>query len=139
MVYTRCMSRDDIKSLMLKSGFRFEKTTLSYPARRGDEDIYTRHPEYKYTFRVSRVDESSQNYGLYAGVGEQFQKINAIVAYDVDVAEVWKSSKPLPMWSGDNLRRLLQYFGADTDNERSGNKDKADEIVTVILPIVNGG
>ena len=57
---------------MLNGGFKFEKTTKSYPARRGDEDVYTHRPEYKYTFRVSRIDESSQNYGLYVGVGEQF-------------------------------------------------------------------
>lgn len=133
------MSRDEIKSLMLNGGFKFEKTTKSYPARRGDEDVYTHRPEYKYTFRVSRIDESSQNYGLYVGVGEQFRKIDTIAAHDTDAAEIWQSSEPLPMWTGDNLKRLLQHFSANTNNKQGWSRNETDEIVTVVLPIINGG
>ena len=53
LLYTMCMKREEIKTLMLSKGFRLEKTTKSYPARRGEEDIYTRKPEYK--IYVSRV------------------------------------------------------------------------------------
>ena len=111
LVYTMCMKREEIKTLMLSKGFRLEKTTKSYPARRGEEDIYTRKPEYKYTFRVSLVNDNEPYYGLYVGIGDQFKQIDAMIEHDVNVSEVWSSSgKPLPMWTGDNLRALLDYF-----------------------------
>ena len=42
LLYTRFMDKDEIKILMLSKGFKFEKTTKSYPGRRGEEDIYNR-------------------------------------------------------------------------------------------------
>lgn len=105
------MERSEIKTLMLSKGFRFEKETKSYPARRGMEDIYTRKPEYKYTFRVSRVNETKPYYGLYVGTGKQFMSVDAIIEHDVDVSKIWSSSgRALPMWTGDNLRELLNHF-----------------------------
>lgn len=96
---------------MLSKGFHFKKATKSYPGSRGKEDVYTRKPEYKYTFRVSRINEDSLDYGLYVGIGNQFEKINAIVEHDIDVAEIWNDgSEPLPMWTGNNLKKLLSYF-----------------------------
>ena len=95
---------------MLSSGFKFEKTTKSFPGRRGDEDIYTHKPEYKYTFRISLVNEESPYYGLYVGIGDTFKELDAVIEHDIDVAEIWGSDKPLPMWTGDNLKNLLSYF-----------------------------
>lgn len=65
------MTRDDYKAALQSKGFKFEKTILSYPRRRGEEDIYTNKPKYKYTFRVSRAFEDDPLYGLYVGVGDQ--------------------------------------------------------------------
>ena len=107
------MTRDEIKSILLSKGFRFEKTTKSYPSRRGDEDIYTHKPEYKYTVRISRVDEESPDFGLYGGIGDQFKELDAIVEHDVDVAEIWGSDKPLPMWTGTNFKKLMDHFGSN--------------------------
>lgn len=133
------MKRDDIRSLMFSKGFAFEKATKSYPSRRGDEDIYTHKPDFKYTFRVSRIDENSHNYGLYVGMGNQFRRLDAIVEHDVDVANVWNSNSPLPMWTGDNFKKLMEYFSSETGKQQSWSKKNDDELITVILPIINNG
>lgn len=102
------MKRDEIKELMLGAGFTLDKEgILSYPGSRGLEDVYTKRPKYKYTFRVSLVDKSSSDYGLYVGRGSQFRLIDNIVPHDIDVSGVWKSDKPLPMWTGDNLKDVI--------------------------------
>lgn len=130
------MNRDDIKTLMLRSGFTYEKTVKCYPGARGEEDIYTRRPDYPYTFRISRVDTTSDNYGLYVGIGKQFEAINAIVAHNLDAAHAWNSNKPLPMWTGDALQRLLGYFASDTRSNEALRED--DEVlITTILPTIN--
>ncbi|MFZ1243214.1 MAG: hypothetical protein WAQ22_03665 [Candidatus Saccharimonas sp.] len=132
------MTRDEIKPLMLSSGFTFVKTTKSYPGRRGNEDIYTREPEYRYTFRVSLVDENSDDYGLYVGYGDQFEQIDKMVEHDIDVAEIWNSNHPLPMWSGNNLQELLSYFRSSVVKRNWDEKDD-EELITVILPTINNG
>ena len=88
------MTRDDYKAALQSKGFKFEKTILSYPRRRGDEDIYTNKPKYKYTFRISRAFEDDPLYGLYVGVGDQFRYLDNLVKHDVD-AEDW-GEKSLP-------------------------------------------
>ena len=104
------MTRDEIEELMINSGFTFEKTVLSYPARRGLESIYTRRPKFKYTFRVSKVTEDKNDYGLYIGIGDQFRELDSKVQHDIDVQEVWGGSKQLPMWTGENLKKLLNLL-----------------------------
>lgn len=101
------MTREEIKHLMIDNGFIFLKTTQSYPGRRGLEDVYTRKPEYKFTFRISKVNDTSENYGLYSGRSAQFRALNEKVRHDVDVANIWGADRPLPMWTGDNIRILL--------------------------------
>ena len=71
--------------LLLSKGFKFEKTTLSYPGWRGDEDIYTKKPKFKYTFRVFRIYKGKPNYGLYVGVGNQFRELDNLVADNIDI------------------------------------------------------
>jgi hypothetical protein len=137
LLYNRPMNRDEIKTLMLSKGFKFEKTTKSYPGRRGDEDIYTRRPDYKYTFRVSRVDENSFEYGLYVGIGDQYRQIDALVEHDVDAREAWGGDKPLPMWTGDNLVELMNHFDAESDRSHGWDKADDEELITVILPTIN--
>ena len=104
------MTRDEIEELMVNSGFTFEKTVLSYPGRRGLESIYTRRPKFKYSFRVSKVTEDKNDYGLYVGIGNQFRELDSKVQHDIDVQEVWGGSKQLPMWTGDNLKKLLNLL-----------------------------
>lgn len=130
------MKRDDIKSLMLSKGFTFEKASKAYPGRRGDEDIYTYKPNYKYKFRVSLVNEDSYDYGLYSGIGNQFRSLNKIIEHDINVADIWNSSKPLPMWTGDNLKKLMEHFSSETEKYQNWSRDD-DELITVILPIIN--
>lgn len=130
------MTRDEYKSILLSKGFKFEKTTLSYPGWRGDEDIYTHKPEYKYTFRVFRMFKDKPEYGLYVGVGDQFRALDAIVEHDVDTVS---SNKPIPMWTGDAFIELMQRFNANTDDNQIWSKEKADELITVILPTINNG
>lgn len=114
------MNRGKIRALLLQKGFTFQKTTKAYPARRGDEDIYTYKPVFKYTFRVSLVDDKEPDfYGLYVGFGNTFRDLNAIVEHDIDVAEVWGSSRPLPMWTGTALMELINCFPLEEDSRQN--------------------
>lgn len=99
------MTREDYKAVLLSKGFKFEKTTLSYPGWRGDEDIYTHKPEYKYTFRVFRIFKGKPDYGLYVGIGNQFRDLDGIVEHNVDTAG---SDKPIPMWVDDAFVELMK-------------------------------
>jgi hypothetical protein len=99
------MRREEYKAVLLNKGFRFEKTTSSYPSWRGDEDIYTHKPEYKYTFRVFRLFKDKPDYGLYVGVGDQFRELDTIVQYNVDAAG---SDKTIPAWAGDSFVELME-------------------------------
>lgn len=130
------MTRDEYKSILLSRGFKFEKTTLSYPSWRGDEDIYTHKPEYKYTFRVFRILKDKPDYGLYVGVGDQFRALNAIVEHNVDTVA---SNKPIPMWAGDAFIELMQRLNSNANDGHEWSKEDADELITVILPIINNG
>lgn len=105
------MDRDEIRLLMVHRGFKFEKTTKAYPSRRGVDDVYSMRPEFKYSFRISLVSPSRDDYGLYAGVGTQYETLCKRVTPDIDVSHEWrKDGTPLPMWTGKNLRRLLDTF-----------------------------
>lgn len=99
------MTREEYQTILLNKGFRFEKTVLSYPSWRGDEDIYTHKPEYKYTFRVFRIFKGKPEYGLYVGTGDQFRALDAIVEHNVDADS---SSRPIPMWTGNSFVELME-------------------------------
>lgn len=99
------MKRDEFKRILLSKGFKYEKTTLSYPSWRGDEDIYTHKPGYKYTFRVFRIFKDKPDYGLYVGVGNQFRAIDATVEHNIDTEG---SNSPIPMWTGDSFVELMK-------------------------------
>lgn len=103
------MTREKFKSVLLSKGFRFEKTTLSYPGWRGDEDIYTHKPEFKYTFRVFRMYRDKPEFGLYVGVGDQFRYIDRIVSHDVnlEVSAGKDKIKTIPMWTYDAFIELM--------------------------------
>ncbi len=110
MRYTRLVIIGEIKHLMLDAGFTYVKTTKCYPSRRGEEYIFTFKPRYKYTFRVSKIANDMSDFGLYVGVGEQFKQVESVVGHDIDVADEWGSKTPLPMWTGENLKKLLDHF-----------------------------
>jgi|GEM_PF-1953433 len=128
------MTRDEFKDILINKGFKFEKTTLSYPGWRGDEDIYTHKPKYKYTFRVFRIAKDKPDYGLYVGVGDQFRSLDAMVEHNVNTSVGIKS---LPIWTGDVFIELMSQFNSDKNQNHKWSNEDADELVTVILPIVN--
>ncbi|HZJ34708.1 MAG TPA: hypothetical protein VFD55_01690 [Candidatus Angelobacter sp.] len=132
------MTREEYKGTLLNRGFRFAKTTLSYPGWRGDEDIYTHKPEYKYTFRVFRISKDKPDYGLYVGVGDQFRKLDAIVEHNVDISGTNKY-KLIPVWTDDTFIELMRFFDSDADKNREWSNEDADELITVILPTINNG
>lgn len=135
------MTREKFKSILLSKGFKFEKTTLSYPGWRGDEDIYTHKPEFKYTFRVFRMYKDRPDYGLYVGVGAQFRLIDSIVGHDIDleVSAGKDKIKTIPMWTYDAFVELMNSFDTKKTNGQKWSKDDVDELITVILPTINNG
>ncbi len=101
------MTREEYMSVLLSKGFAFEKTTLSYPGWRGDEDIYTKKPEYKYTFRVFRMFKDNPDYGMYAGVGDQYRSLDALAGHNIDLQG---SSGLLPLWTNESFTELMEHF-----------------------------
>lgn len=115
------MTREKFKSVLLNKGFEFKKTTLSYPGWRGDEDIYTHKPEFKYTFRVFRMYRDKPDYGLYVGVGGQFRLIDSIVSHDVDlqVSAGKGKIKTIPMWTYNAFIELMNGLDIGTTHRQN--------------------
>lgn len=99
------MTRDEYKQVLISKGFKLEKTILAYPGWRGEEDIYTKKPKYKYTFRVFRMFKGKPDYGLYVGIGNQFKSLDAIVEHNL---EAEGSKNPLPMWTDEAFEELMK-------------------------------
>lgn len=68
------MTREEYKSTLLNNGFKFLKTQKGYPGKRGEDDVYS-HPDFKFNFYVSGVDENIV--GLLTGktIGEQLENV----------------------------------------------------------------
>ena len=107
------MTRLKFKITLLDKGFKFEKTTLSYPAWHGDEDIYTHKPEYKYTFRVFRMYRDKPDYGLYVGVGDQFRQLDAIRKHNIDLPGSPGNAKTVPLWSYNAFLELMSKLDSN--------------------------
>lgn len=110
------MTRDKFNSIMLSNGFTFSKTTLSYPGWRGDEDVYTMKPKFRYTFRVFRMYKDSQDYGLYVGIGNTYRYLNSIVEHDIDLEGNGDNPNVIPMWSYDASIKLINKINNTYSN-----------------------
>jgi hypothetical protein len=115
------MTREEYKTVLLSKGFKFEKPTMSYPSWRGDEDVYTYKPKYKFKFRVFRMFKDRPDYGLYAGRGSQFRALNALVMHNLNAEG---NDKPLPVWTEDAFVELMEKIGSSSSIKKFSKEDR---------------
>jgi hypothetical protein len=95
------MNRDEYKSILISKGFKFLKTQMGYPSRRGEDDVYT-HSHFKFNFYISHV--SKDKYGLLTGktIGKQLENI-----CPPNFEDTFAPEKGYYVWVDDAFNKLM--------------------------------